>query len=110
MTSATSPVPSRAMPALWLIASQAVCLLSLVAWALLAGLSFITSSPDGALLPRPLLWVLWVYPVLPLVCAPMAWAAFRRGDLRRARTLTTIPLALAIPLLAYAAYMASPVG
>lgn len=102
--------PSRARPALWLIATQAVSLLSLAAWALLAGLSFVTSSAEGALLPRPLMWVLWVYPVLPLVCGAMAWAAFRRGDLRRARTLTTVPLVLAIPLLAFAWYMASPVG
>jgi len=92
-----------------MIATQAVCLVSLAAWALLAGLSFVTSSPEGELLPRPLLWALWAYPVLPLACVPMAWAAFRRGDLRRARLLTTLPLAGAIPLLAYAWYMASPV-
>jgi len=110
MSTALPASASRTRPALWMIATQAIVLLSLAAWALLAGLSFVSSSPDGALLPPPLLWLLRLYPVLPLACVPMAWVAFRRGDLRRARLLTTLPLAGAIPLLVYAWYMASPVG
>jgi hypothetical protein len=106
------PRESRTGPALWLLATQALALLSLAAWLLIAGFSFVAGPAhgDGALMPRPLLYLLWLYPLLPLACTLAAWRAFRRGDVRRAVRWTTLPLAVAIPLLAYAWYMASPVG
>jgi hypothetical protein len=106
--STVAPTPSRG-PALWLAVSQLVMLLSLVPWAMVTGLSFVVDG-GRAMLPAPLLWATWIYPVLPLACAPLAWAALRRGDARVEVTLTTVPLLAAVPLLAYFWYMASPVG
>ncbi|HSU17866.1 hypothetical protein [Longimicrobium sp.] len=110
---AAPPRASRTGPALWLVATQALALASLAAWLLVAGFSFIASGPgsaDGVLVPRSVLWVLWGYPVLPLVCSAAAWRAFRRRDLRRAITWTSVQLVVVLPMLAYVAYMASPVG
>lgn len=105
---AARPATSRKRAFFWLFGTQTVLLVSLAAWALLAGFSFI--SADGGLLPGPLLWLLRAYPVIPLVCCTAAWVAFRRRDYVRARLWTVLPLAAALPLLAFAWYMASPVG
>ena len=110
---AASPRVSRTGPALWLVATQALALASIAAWLLVAGFSFIASGPasaGGGLFPAPLLWALWGYPVLPIVCSVAAWRAFRRRDLRRAVTWTSVQLVVILPMLAYVAYMASPVG
>jgi cytochrome bd-type quinol oxidase subunit 2 len=110
---AASPRASRTGPALWLVATQALALASILAWLLVAGFSFIASGPasgDAELFPRPLLWALWAYPVLPVVCSVAAWRAFRRRDVRRAVTWTSVQLVVILPMLAYVAYMASPVG
>ena len=110
---AASPRASRTGPALWLVATQALALASIAAWLLVAGFSFIASGPAGAgggLFPAPLLWVLWGYPLLPVVCSVAAWRAFRRRDVRRAVTWTSVQLIVILPMLAYVAYMASPVG
>jgi hypothetical protein len=105
----TAPGPSsRTGPLLWLALSQLIALLSLAPWALITG--FAVVSADGqALLPGVLRYVFWAYPLLPLACTVIAWRAYGRGELRRAMTATTLPLCLAIPLLAYIVYMASPV-
>ena len=102
------PAISRKRAFLWMFATQTLLLVSLAAWALLAGFSFI--SAENALLPGPLLWLLRIYPVIPLACSTAAWVAFRRRDYVRARLWTVLPLAAALPLLAFAWYMASPVG
>ena len=110
---AAPPRASRTGPALWLVATQALALASIAAWLLVAGFSFIASGPasaDGVLFPRPLMWALWAYPVLPVLCSAAAWRAFRRRDLRRAVTWTSVQLIVILPMLAYVAYMASPVG
>lgn len=110
---ASPPRASRAAPALWLVATQALALCSLAGWLIVAGFSYLASGAaagDGMPLPLPLLLALWAYPVLPLACSVAAWRAFRRGDVRRAMGWTTLPLAAAVPLLAYVWYMASPVG
>jgi hypothetical protein len=109
-TVAAAPPRSRTGPALWLVATQALALVSLVAWLLVAGFSFIASGGDGVMMPRPMLWALWAYPVLPLACTVLAWRAFRRGDTRRAVTLATVQLAAAVLVLAFVGYMAAPVG
>lgn len=99
---------SRKRAFLWLLGTQAILLVSLAAWALLAGFSFL--SADGALLPGPSVWLLRLYPVIPLACCTAAWVAFRRRDYARTRVWTVLPLAAALPLLVFAWYMASPVG
>ena len=106
--SAGRPAISRKRAFLWLLGTHTLLLVSLAAWALLAGFSFLSS--DGALLPGPLAWLLRLYPVIPLVCCAAAWIAFRRRDYVRARLWAVLPLAAAVPLLAFAWYMASPVG
>ncbi|HEX8903662.1 MAG TPA: hypothetical protein VF771_02330 [Longimicrobiaceae bacterium] len=109
---AAPPRASRTAPALWLVATQALALASLAAWGLITGFSLVSRGPQsaGALMPRPLLYLFWIYPVLPLACSVAAWRAFRRGDARRAVAWSAVVLAGSLPLLAYAWYMASPVG
>ena len=111
MNTVAAERPSRTAPALWMVLTQVLALLSLAAWAVVAGFSFVASGPANPeiLLPKPLLWALWIYPAIPLACTVAAWRAFRRGDTRRAVTWTTVQLAAVLPLLAWVWYMASPV-
>jgi hypothetical protein len=108
-TVAVSPGRSRTGPLLWLVGTQLIALVSLAPWALIAGFAFVSAS-GGALLPGPLRYPFWAYPLLPLVCAVLAWRAYGRGEVRRAVRVSTLPLCLALPLLAYIWYMARPVG
>jgi hypothetical protein len=75
----------------------------------LPGLAFVTSS-GAVLLPGALRYLAWAYPLLPLGCSWAAWRAYVRGEVSRALWLSSLPLILAIPLLLYAWYLATPVG
>jgi hypothetical protein len=99
---------SRALPVLLIAVCQLIAAVALAPWAVITGLSVMTTGA-GALLPRPLLYLLWIYPLLPVSCGVAAWIAFRRGDTARAVRLSAVPLLLAVPLLAYGWYMAMPV-
>lgn len=105
MNTVATPAPSRSVTLPWLVATQAVMLLSLAPWAMITGFSYMTAGAREAFLPAPLLYLVWIYPVLPVVCVAAAWAAHRRGDGRRAMRLTSLPLVAAVPLLAYFAWL-----
>jgi hypothetical protein len=97
----------------WVVLAQAAALVSLVPWALVAGLSFLSfdsRSGQGALLPVGLLFALWAYPLLPLACGVVAWRAFRRGDVRRAVRWSGVELLGAVLVLALAWFLMAPVG
>jgi hypothetical protein len=97
----------------WVVLAQAAALVSLVPWALVAGLSFLSfdaRSGRGALLPLGLLFALWAYPLLPLACGVAAWRAFRRGDARRAMHWSGVELVGAVLVLALVWFLISPVG
>jgi hypothetical protein len=97
---------SRRRALLWLVASQALMLFSLVPWFIASGFSLIGGAGgDQPGLARMILFVVWAYPLVPLVFSIAAWVAFARRKYRKAIVLTSIPLALTLPLLAYLGYM-----
>jgi len=97
----------------WIVLAQSAALVSLVPWALVAGLSFLSfnsGAADGALLPLGLLFALWAYPLLPLACGVATWRAFRRGHVRSATRWSGVALLAAALMLALAWFLVSPVG
>lgn len=110
---AANPHASRTGPIAWIVLAQAAALVSLVPWAVVAGLSFLSFSSGaagGALLPVGLLFALWAYPLLPLACGVAAWRAFRRGGVRAAVRWSGVQLLGAALVLALVGFLISPVG
>lgn len=95
-------------PLAWLLVSQALTVLSLLPWVLVFALSVLGGG--GAAWAMPVLALIWAYPLLVLLCMVMAWRAYRRGNGARAMILTTLPLVLAVPLAAYAYWLATSPG
>jgi hypothetical protein len=109
----TQPHATRTGPLAWIVLAQAAALVSLVPWAVVAGLSFLSfdsRAAEGALLPFGLLFALWAYPLLPLACGVATWRAFRRGDVRSAVRWSGVELAGAALVLALVWFLISPVG
>lgn len=112
-TVAETPRASRAGPLAVVLLAQAAALVSLVPWVLVAGVSFLSFSPRAAeppLLPAPLLFALWAYPLLALVCAALTWRAWRRGDARAAVRWSGVELLAAAVVLGFVGFVISPVG
>jgi hypothetical protein len=110
---ASPPRVSRTGPLAWVLLAQAAALVSLVPWTLVAGFSFLSFDrgvAESALLPAPLLFALWAYPLLPLACAAATWRAWRRGDVPRAVRWSGVELLAAVVVLAFVWFVASPVG
>jgi hypothetical protein len=84
----------------WLVVSQALGLLSLLPWMMFAGFSlmaFDSESGPGWWLVGPI----WGYPLLPIGTAIAAWLMLARGRIRTAVVLSSLPLLLVVPMLAY---------
>jgi hypothetical protein len=62
------------------------------------------------MLPAPLLFALWVYPLLPLACGALAWRAWRRGHAPAAVRWSGVELAAALAMLGFVWFVISPVG
>lgn len=92
---------------IWLIVSQLLQLLSLVPWLVIAGLSVMAfDSPEAITSAQTWLFVgaIWLYPLLPIACAIIAWVCFARRRMRGALISTSLPLIIVLPLLAYLIY------
>jgi hypothetical protein len=89
----------------WLVISQAVGLLSLAPWLLMAGLS--TMAFDSGYSTGAALFVGAVlsYPVLPVGAAIIAWVLFARRRDSAALVATSVPLVLALPLIGWLGYV-----
>lgn len=82
--------PSRRSVLIWLIISQALAVLSLVFWLLMAGLSVMAF--DSGVTPEAWTFVIvvWSYPLWPITFAIAAWVAYAFGKDRLAAVLTTL--------------------
>ncbi len=113
-TIAESPTrASRTGPLAWVLLAQAAALVSLVPWTLVAGFSFLSfdfGAAESALLPAPLLFALWAYPLLALACAVLTRRAWRRGDLRAAVRWSGVELLAATIVLGFVWFVITPVA
>jgi hypothetical protein len=110
---ASAPRASRTGPLAWVLLAQSAALVSLVPWVLVAGFSFLAfdaTAAEQALLPQPLLFALWAYPLLPVVCGAVTWRAWRRGDVRGAMRWSGVELAGALVVLGFVGFLIAPVG
>ncbi|HEX2189889.1 MAG TPA: hypothetical protein VHG51_13365 [Longimicrobiaceae bacterium] len=105
-----APRRSRTVLA-WLLATQSLSLVSLIAWAASLGSSLMAVVPPDAAANKAA-WVfvaiVWSYPLLPVGCSVAAWGAFVRGRRRRAAVLSAVPVVPALPLLLYLFWAATP--
>ncbi|HET7234729.1 MAG TPA: hypothetical protein VFJ16_32245 [Longimicrobium sp.] len=110
-TVAQPPRASRTGPLALVLLAQAAALASLVPWALVAGFSFLSFNAGGEspILPAPLLFALWAYPLAALACAVATWRAWRRGDARAAVRWSGVELLAAAVVLGFVVFMILPV-
>lgn len=102
----------RTGPLAWVLLAQTLALASLAPWVLVAGFSFLAfdaTAADQALLPKPLLFALWAYPLVPIVCGALTWRAWRRSDVRGAMRWSGIELAAALAMLGFVWFLVAPV-
>jgi hypothetical protein len=92
-----------------MIASQALMLLSLLPWFVVAMLSLAGADPGAPAGAYAVVAVIWAYPLVVLACVAAAWRAWRRGNRRRALIWTTAPLVPTLLLLGYVVWGATPV-
>lgn len=110
MSTATVEAPRRPRSArAWLIASQALMLLSLLPWFVVAMISLAGVDPGAPPGAYVVVALIWAYPLVLLACVVAAWRAWRRGKTRRAMVWTTAPLAATLLLLGYVVWGATPV-
>lgn len=112
-TFAETPRASRTGPLAVVLLAQAAALVSLLPWGLVAGFSFLSFSAGAGeppLLPAPLLFAFWGYPLLAASCAALTWRAWRRGDARAAVRWSGVELLAAAVVLGFAGFAFSPVG
>lgn len=110
---AETPRVSRTGPLAVVLLAQAAALVSLVPWVLVAGFSFLSFSAGAAeppLLPAPLLFAFWAYPLLAIACAALTRRAWRRGDARAAVRWSGVELLAAAVVLGFVGFVISPVG
>ena len=107
---ATSPATTQPPPAArnrrvlgWLIISQLLGLASLFPWVFFAGYGLMIAAAEPNATEQTLPWVIvgliWVYPIILLLCAIFAWIAYAARRMRPAVVLTSVPLLFAVPML-----------
>ena len=82
--------PSRWPIRLWLIVSQALAVLSLFFWLLVAGLSVMAFDSGATAEAWTIVIVVWSYPLWPIAFAIASWIAYARRKDRLAAVLTTL--------------------
>ncbi|HEX8694237.1 MAG TPA: hypothetical protein VF746_17585 [Longimicrobium sp.] len=108
-TVTSEPRRPRRGALVWMIASQALMLLSLLPWFVVAMISLAGVDPGAPPGAYAVTALIWAYPLLVLACVWVAWRAWRRGNTRRALVWTTAPLVPTLLLLGYVVWGASPV-
>jgi len=110
---ARPPRESRTAPLALVLLAQAAALVSLVPWTLVAGFSFLAfdrRAADSAMMPAPLLFALWAYPLVPVACTVATTRAWRRGDARAAVRWSGVELVVALVVLGFVWFVIAPVG
>ncbi len=82
--------PSRRPVLIWLFISQALAVLSLFFWLLMAGLSVMAFDSGVTAQAWTFVIVVWSYPLWPIVFAIASWIAYARHRDRLAAVLTTL--------------------
>ena len=82
--------PSRQPVLIWLILSQALAVLSLFFWLLVAGLSVMAFDSGVTAQAWTFVIVVWSYPLWPIAFAIASWIAYARHRDRLAAVLTTL--------------------
>jgi len=95
----TEEKPKRTVLLVWMIVSQALTLLSLLIWLLVAGLSVMAF--DSGETPQAWTFVIavWSYPIFPILMVIGAWIAYARRKNTSAAILSG--LSFAPPFLLY---------
>src|SRR5512141_315361 len=99
MTEQIIEQPKRTGLVIWMIVSQALMLLSLVIWLLVAGLSVMAFDSGVSAEAWTIVIVVWSYPIIPIVLVIAAWIAFARRKNKLAAILSG--LSFAPPILLY---------
>jgi hypothetical protein len=82
--------PSRRPVLIWLILSQALAVLSLFFWLLVAGLSVMAFDSGVTAQAWTFVTVVWSYPLWPIAFAVASWIAYARHRDRLSAVLTTL--------------------
>ena len=82
--------PSRQPVLIWLILSQALAVLSLFFWLLMAGLSVMAFDSGVTAQAWTFVIVVWSYPLWPIAFAIASWIAYARHRDRLAAVLATL--------------------
>ena len=77
----------------WMIISQALTLLSLVLWLLVAGLSVMAFDSGVSTEAWTIVIAVWSYPIIPIMLVIAAWIAFARRKNKLAAVLSGLSFA-----------------
>lgn len=99
MTGQIVEQPKRTGLVIWMIVSQALMLLSLVIWLLVAGLSVMAFDSGVSAEAWTIVIVVWSYPIIPIGLVIGSWIAFARRRNKLAAVLSG--LSFAPPILLY---------
>jgi hypothetical protein len=86
-----------------LIITQILAVLSLPPWLIFAALSPLCFDSGYTLSAVLIVGAIWLYPLLPLSSAILAWWLYRHGKRRGAVISSSVLLVVAVPLLLYGA-------
>ena len=86
----TEEKPKRTGLLIWMIVSQALTLVSLLIWLLVAGLSVMAFDSGVTQDAWNFVIAVWLYPIWPIVFAVAAWLAYARKKDKLAGVLTTL--------------------
>ena len=74
----TTPPQKRTGLLIWMILSQILAVLSLIPWALMAGLSVMAFDSGVSAEAWTIVIIAWSYPIFPLLLVIAAWIAYAR--------------------------------
>ena len=104
--SSASPAGHPRQVILWIAVSEVICLASLASWLVMSLLSVMAFDSGYSTEAAVFVGVVWGYPLLPIFAAVATWILVARKRYRAAVIVTSIPLLIALPLLAYIGFAA----
>jgi len=91
---------------LWIAVFEVICVASLVPWFVMSLLSVMAFDSGYSTEAAVFVGVVWGYPLLPIFAAITTWILVAQKRYRAAVIVTSIPLLIAMPLLAYIGFVA----
>ncbi len=83
-----------------IVGIQLVQLLSLLFWALVIPNTILVFAQGFSWEALMFVLPVWAYPLLPVGCGVGAWILFRHDKIRQALIVASLPLVIALPLIA----------